>query len=58
MKCIVIRRACLPEDEGREEIVEIYNSVLEARNWIDAQENEYFKPQDYYVRHLREEEDD
>ncbi len=45
----VIRRDCLMEDEGRQEFIRSYSSKEEAQDWIKAQKDEYFKPQDYYI---------
>ena len=59
----IVRRACLIEDEGREEFVmKVHtlkeaqdwfvmkvHTLKEAQDWIAAQENRYFKPNDYTI---------
>lgn len=49
MKIIVMRRAVLQEDEGREAYIGQYNSQAEAEAWIAAQEGCYFRPSEYYI---------
>ena len=44
-----MRRACLPEDEGRNFFEREEKTLKEARAWIKAQEKEYFGPSDYYI---------
>jgi hypothetical protein len=46
---IVMRRACLMEDEGRHEFMGIYPTREAAAAWITAQKGQYFKPGDYYI---------
>lgn len=46
---VVIRKAVLMEDEGREQLVQRFDTEDEARAWVAAQEGEYFGPSDYYV---------
>jgi hypothetical protein len=45
---IIMRRPCVMEDAGRHEFI-MRTTRAEAENWIQAQENEYFKPEDYYI---------
>lgn len=46
---IVVRRAVLPEDEGRQHIVRSFNSLVKAQQWIADQVGQYHPPGDYYV---------
>ena len=46
---VIMRRACLPEDEGRNFFEREEKTLKEARAWIKAQEKEYFGPSDYYI---------
>lgn len=48
-KYVVMRRAVLMEDEGREQMIHGYDTQKEAEDWIAEQKGEYFGPQDYYV---------
>lgn len=47
--CIVMRKAVLQEDEGREHFVESFPDRQSAQDWIDAQKGQYFRPSDYYI---------
>lgn len=46
---VIMRKAVLMEDEGRQEFIKTAHTRKEAQDWIDAQKNEYFKPGDYYI---------
>lgn len=46
---IIVRKAVLMEDEGREEFVKVYETREAAEKWIKDQKEEYFKPLDYYI---------
>lgn len=48
-KFVVMRYPVLMEDEGRHFLERICSSREEAEEWIAAQKDEYFKPQDYYI---------
>jgi hypothetical protein len=48
-KHIVMRHACLMEDEGRHSRVRDFDTRQEAAEWISRQEGEYFTPSDYYI---------
>jgi len=37
------------EDEGRHHFIKKMQTREEAEDWIKAQKDEYFKPQDYYI---------
>lgn len=45
----VMRYPVLMEDEGRHSFVKSFPTKELALDWIQHQENEYFKPQDYYI---------
>ena len=47
MKVAIMRRACLPEDEGRDELIKICEEP-EAKRWI-AEQRGYFSSWDYYI---------
>ena len=46
---IIIRKAVLMEDEGREHVEKVFVTEAEANAWIAIQKDEYFKPHDYYI---------
>jgi len=46
---LVIRRAVLQEDEGREHLIAAFWSRSHAETWIANQEDQYFRPSDYYI---------
>ncbi len=46
---IVIRMACLQEDEGRNFFVASYSTRKEAETWIAQQANEYFGSSNYKI---------
>lgn len=46
---VIIRRAVLMEDEGRENIVKVCRTRAEAETWIAKQAGEYFGSSDYYI---------
>lgn len=46
---IVMRHPTLMEDEGRHSFVKLFTSKTKAKEWIAAQKDEYFKPEDYYI---------
>jgi hypothetical protein len=48
-RAVIIRRAVLMEDEGREHLVRIVDSHEEAVEWIAKQKGEYFGPGDYRI---------
>ena len=48
MAYLVIRKPVLPEDEGHYTVVRSFNTEEEAKEWICAQQKEYFGPGDYY----------
>jgi hypothetical protein len=48
MKCIIMRHVY--EGEGREILLRICDSFAEAEQWIEAQEGEYFKSLDCYIK--------
>ena len=37
------------EDEGRHFFIRGPMTRQEAKEWIESQKNEYFKPSDYYI---------
>ena len=45
---VVMRRPCLPEDEGRHFFVKQCTRA-EAESWIAQRADEFFKPSDYYI---------
>lgn len=45
---VVMRRACLQEDEGRVSFVQSFNSEKAARGWIKKQKG-YFSASDYFI---------
>lgn len=47
--CIVMRKACLQEDEGRESYVASFDDRAKAQAWVDQQKGEYFGPGDYKI---------
>lgn len=49
MSIIIMRHAVLMEDEGRHHFIKKMQTREEAEDWIKAQKDEYFKPQDYYI---------
>lgn len=53
MRCVIIRKAVLMEDEGREHLIKICASLEEAKEWVAKQAGEYFSPTDYRI--MREE---
>lgn len=48
-KVLIMRSPCLMEDEGRHFLVKRFETPKEAREWIEAQEGEYFGPGSYYI---------
>lgn len=48
-QCVIMRRAVLQEDEGRQEFIRTCSSRKEAKDWIRKQKHQYFSPSDYYV---------
>jgi len=46
---IVVRYACLPEDEGRNFLIKGYKTKEEAKAWIQDQKGKYFRPSDYGI---------
>lgn len=55
---IVMRSPVIMEDEGQHSIVSHYETELEAKKWIEAQEKEYFKPGDYYILYSKKDSGD
>jgi hypothetical protein len=53
MKTVIIRKAVLMEDEGREHIISIEDSREAAQKWIAAQKGEYFSPSDYRIEDVQ-----
>jgi hypothetical protein len=51
---LVIRRAVLMEDEGREHVEGRYDSHQAAQAWVNAQKG-YFRPGDFYVASVADE---
>lgn len=49
MKFVVMRYPVIMEDEGRHFYIKGFDTRDEAKAWIAAQANEYFKPGDYYI---------
>lgn len=49
MSIIIMRKACLPEDEGRVHFQGMYKTREEANKWLEAQKGEYFRLGDYYT---------
>jgi hypothetical protein len=48
-KYVIILRAVTMEQEGMPSIAKTCGTLEEATKWVAAQENEYFKPGDYYI---------
>jgi hypothetical protein len=48
-RTVIIRKAVLMEDEGREHLVKIMNSRQEAIEWVAKQAGQYFGPGDYRI---------
>ena len=46
---IVMRLPVLMEDEGRHFYIKSFNTKKEAKEWVERQKAEYFKPSDYYI---------
>jgi hypothetical protein len=46
---IVMRAACLQEDEGRDFFMQRFSTREDAEKWIAEQEGQYFRPSDYYI---------
>ncbi len=46
---LVRRHAVLPEDEGRDFDIKVFDTRTEAKAWILSQAKEYFRPSDYYI---------
>lgn len=46
---IVLRRASLMEDEGRDEYINKFETYDLAMGWIQGQRGKYFSPDNYYV---------
>lgn len=49
---VVLRRPCLPEDEGRYHYQAYYSKQADAYTWVQNQAKEYFEPGDYLVLEL------
>lgn len=49
---LVMRRPCIPEDEGRYFYIGQYSTREEADAWLKLQEDQYFRPSDYLVLDL------
>lgn len=49
MNVIIMRWPVLPEDEGRHFFIKGPLPEEEAKEWIAAQKDEYFRPSDYYT---------
>ena len=52
MKYLVIRKPCIPEDEGRYFGIKTYKTHREAWDWIEKQEGKYFGPGNYTVAEM------
>lgn len=48
---LILRKPCLPEDEGRYFPIKRC-SRKEAKEWITAQRDEYYRPSDYQIAEL------
>lgn len=46
---LVVRKAVLMEDEGRQSIERSFVTKAEAVDWVAAQVNKYFGPHDYFI---------
>lgn len=46
---VIMRHPVLMEDEGRNFCIKTNVTRKEAKEWIAAQKDEYFKPGDYYI---------
>lgn len=49
MEVVIMRYPVLMEDEGRHFYIRGPIPEEEAKRWIEAQKDEYFKPSDYYM---------
>jgi hypothetical protein len=48
-RVLIFRRPCFTEDEGHSEYIKTCPTKQVAVDWIEAQENEFFRPLDYYI---------
>ena len=46
---VVMRYPVLQEDEGEPCFISIFRSEMKAKEWIQKQKGEYFKPEDYFI---------
>lgn len=46
---VVMLKAVVMEQEGRESVAVVKHTREEAEAWIAAQKGEYFHPTDYYI---------
>lgn len=51
---LVMRKASLMEDEGREQHMFHTASKQDAETWIADQKGEFFGPKDYYIAEVTE----
>lgn len=49
VRCVIMRKPVVMEDEGRHFAISFVNSRAAAEAWIAAQKGQYFGPGDYYV---------
>lgn len=47
--CVIMRRPCLPEDEGRHFFIKGPLPRATAEHWVALQAGEFFRPSDYYI---------
>lgn len=46
---LVIRKPVFMEDEGRFQVIGRFDTGAEAREWVEAQAGEFFRPSDYEI---------